>query len=162
MTPQPLILGCRGCLGNADGKHPLLVLAAACDYLEGYPKNLRNGCLLDPARGNTAMKARGSEMPDGWVKPRPLQGWVQSVICNLKGLSALNVNSAFVGAIIIATICMSQSHAPERSAEEDEQIVPARQPRNQGAEGLGAHAGLEINLSLLCCYCQALPSAREL
>lgn len=62
------------------------------------------------------MKARGSEMPDGWVKPRPLQGWVQSVICNLKGLSALNVNSAFVGAIIIVQFaCLS--HTPQSAAQ---------------------------------------------
>lgn len=66
------------------------------------------------------MKARGSEMPHGWVKPRPLQGRVQSVICNLKGLSALNVNSSFVRVIIIVTICMSQSHTPKCCAEEDE------------------------------------------
>lgn len=66
------------------------------------------------------MKVCGSEMPHGWVKPGPLRGWAQGVICNLKALSALNVNSSFVGVTIIAVICMSQSHAPEHFAEEDE------------------------------------------
>lgn len=66
------------------------------------------------------MKACGSEMPHGWVKPGPLQGWAQGVISYLKALSTLNVNSSFVGVIIIAAICMSQSHAPKHFAEEDE------------------------------------------
>lgn len=66
------------------------------------------------------MKICGSEMPHGWVKPGPLRGWAQSVICNLKALSSLNVNSSFVGVIIIAVICMSQSHTPKHFAEEDE------------------------------------------
>lgn len=60
------------------------------------------------------MKACGSEMPHGWVKPGPLQGWAQGVICNLKALSALNVNNFFVGVMIIAMIRMSRSHAPEQ------------------------------------------------
>lgn len=66
------------------------------------------------------MKVRGSEMPHGWVKPGPIGGWAQVVVCNLKALSALNVNSSFVGVILIAVICMSLSHAPRHFAEEDE------------------------------------------
>lgn len=98
------------------------------------------------------MKACGSEMPHGWVKPEPLQGWAQGVICNLKALSALNVNSFFVGVIIIAVIRMSQSHAPEHFSEEDEQIIPiCCWMGNQGTEVIGAHTGLGTNLSLLCC-----------
>lgn len=35
-------------------------------------------------RGKGVMKVRGSEMPHGWVKPGPIGGWAQVVICNLK------------------------------------------------------------------------------
>lgn len=102
--------------------------------------------------GSDVMKAYGSEMSPGWMKPGPLQGWAQGVICNLKALSALNVNSSFVAVIIIAVIRMSRSHAPEHFAGEDEQIIPVCcRMGNQGTEVMGAHTGLEINLSLLCC-----------
>lgn len=99
------------------------------------------------------MKACGSEMPHGWVKPGPQRVWAQGVICNLKALSALNVNSSFVGVMVIAMIRMSQSHAPERFAEEDEQIIPVWcWMGNQGTEVIVAHTGLEVNPSLLCCH----------
>lgn len=102
--------------------------------------------------GSDVMKACGSEMPHGWVKPGPLRVWAQGVICNLKALSALNVNSSFVGVIIIAMIRMSQSHTPKRFAKEDEQIIPVCcRMGNQGTKVIVAHTRLEINLNLLCC-----------
>lgn len=43
---------------------------------------------------------------------------------------------------------MSQSHTPEHFSEEDEQILPVCcRMGNQGTEVIGAHTGLEINLS---------------